>query len=70
MKIPPDANDPAKMQEFTQRLNELEVTLRQADTALMGANTLRAKVTRAATRLYMALVRKVLEWLATQKPAG
>ena len=69
MKIPPDENDPAKMQEFAQRLNELEATLRHEDT-LMDANRLRSKLERAITRRLLAFVRKTLEWLETQKRVG
>lgn len=69
MNIPPNANDPAKIQEFTQKLNELEDTLRHEDT-LMDANKLGSKLARAATRRLIALARKTLEWLAKQKPVG
>jgi len=46
MKITPNANDPAQLQEFTQKLNEMEETLRHEDT-LMDANKLRSKLDRA-----------------------
>jgi hypothetical protein len=69
MKISPDANDPAKMQEFTQRLNELEVTLRHEDT-LIDAHKLRSRLERAITRRLLAFTRKTLQWLETKKGVG